>query len=92
MKSITDEEYHNFKSYPSNPQKFYVASNTWVPPQPSKYIQVRMDARKSSFAIKVERWPKDKGPYYKLGQFLCIYAPKTRQIKYRNTKQEVLIC
>ena len=54
MKFITDEEYHNFESYQSQPHKFYVASNTWVPPQTPKYIKDRTDARISPFAIKVD--------------------------------------
>ena len=42
-KFITDEEYHNFKSYPSIPQKLYVDIDTWVPPKTTKYIKVKTD-------------------------------------------------
>ena len=62
LKLITDEEYHNFKSYPSTPQKFYVASNKCLPPQTIKYIKIRNDARRSPFATKVEKCLKDKSP------------------------------
>ena len=56
-----------------------------MPPQITKYIKVRTDARKSPFAIKVERLPKDNGPCYNLGPVPCIYAHNTRQIFYMNT-------
>ena len=84
-KCITDEEYHDFNSYPSIPQKFYVASDTWVPPQTTNYIKIRTGTRKSSFAIKVDKFAKDNGPYYNLNPVPCIYAQNTRQIQYRNT-------
>ena len=74
----------NIKILMATPPYLYVASNAWVPLHTTKYIKVKTTANKSPFPIKVDKCPKDNGPYYNLGPVPYIYASNTRQIQYKN--------